>query len=138
MQWQMWTAFGIMLGYVAGVVFSDVRIPSGQINSEWRIILASTAIPPIFVCAQVYLVPESPRWYMSKGRYAKAFEALQRFRWTRMQSARDLYLIHKQIAVEYEMKEGKNLMKELFVVPRNRRAAQSSFFVMFMQQVRTI
>ena len=125
-----------MLGYVAGVVFSGVRIPAGQVNSEWRIILGSTAIPPIFVCCQVYLVPESPRWYMSKNRYEKAFKALQRFRWSRMQSARDLYYIHKQIAAEYELKEGKNLMKELFAVPRNRRAAQSSFFVMFMQQVR--
>jgi len=134
MQWQMWTAFGIMLGYVAGVVFEGVKIPASDDNSQWRIILASTAIPPIFVCAQVYLVPESPRWYMSKNRYQKAFESLQRFRWSRLQAARDLYYIHKQISVEYEMRKGKNLFKEFFMVPRNRRAAQSSFFVMFMQQ----
>ena len=136
MQWQMWTAFGIMLGFIAGVAFSGVQIPAGQVNSQWRIILGSTAIPPLFVCAQVYLVPESPRWYMSKGRYKKAFAALQRFRWTRLQAARDLYYIHKQIAIEYEMTKGKNLWKEFFLIPRNRRAAQSSFFVMFMQQVR--
>ncbi len=138
MQWQMWTAFGIMLGFVAGVVFSEVRIPAGVENSEWRIILGSTAIPPLFVMAQVYLVPESPRWYMSKGRYEKAFQSLQRFRWSRLQAARDLYYIHKQIAAEYEIVQGKNLFKEFFVVPRNRRAAQSSFFVMFMQQVSLI
>ncbi|KAL9124810.1 MAG: hypothetical protein Q9217_005907 [Psora testacea] len=135
MQWQMWTAFGIMLGFVAGVVFSEVQIPAGQVDSQWRIILGSTAIPPLFVCAQVYLVPESPRWYMSKGRYKKAFSSLQRFRWTRLQAARDLYYIHKQISIEYEMQKGKNLWKDFFVTPRNRRAAQSSFFVMFMQQV---
>ncbi|CAF0921590.1 unnamed protein product [Adineta steineri] len=32
------------------------------------------------------------------------------------------------------MKAGRNLMKEMFTIPRNRRAAQSSFLVMFMQQ----
>ncbi|KAL8916574.1 MAG: hypothetical protein Q9208_008445 [Pyrenodesmia sp. 3 TL-2023] len=134
MMWQMWTAFGIMLGFVAGVAFGNVKIPAGVDDTQWRIILGSTAIPPMFVCAQVYLVPESPRWYMSKGRYRKAFESLQRFRWSRFQAARDLYYIHKQIAIEYELQKGKNLWKEFFGVPRNRRAAQSSFFVMFMQQ----
>ncbi|KAL8941035.1 MAG: hypothetical protein Q9216_002482 [Gyalolechia sp. 2 TL-2023] len=134
MMWQMWTAFGIMLGFVAGVAFGGVKIPAGVDNTQWRIILGSTAIPPMVVCIQVYLVPESPRWYMSKGKYEKAFASLQRFRWSRFQAARDLYYIHKQIAVEYELQEGKNLWKEFFGVPRNRRAAQSSFFVMFMQQ----
>ncbi|KAI4169072.1 MAG: hypothetical protein LQ343_005935 [Gyalolechia ehrenbergii] len=123
-----------MLGFVAGVVFGEVRIPAGVDDTQWRIILGSTAIPPIFVCIQVYLVPESPRWYMSKGKYDKAFASLQRFRWSRFQAARDLYYIHKQIAIEYELQKGKNLWKEFFGVPRNRRAAQSSFFVMFMQQ----
>ncbi|KAI4195990.1 MAG: hypothetical protein LQ348_002374 [Seirophora lacunosa] len=138
MMWQMWTAFGIMLGFIAGVIFSGVRIPAGVEDTQWRIILGSTAIPPMFVCAQVYLVPESPRWYMSKGKYDKAFASLQRFRWSRFQAARDLYYIHKQIAIEYEMQKGKNLWKEFFAVPRNRRAAQSSFFVMFMQQYSTV
>ncbi|KAI4118001.1 MAG: hypothetical protein LQ345_001866 [Seirophora villosa] len=123
-----------MLGFIAGVIFSGVRIPAGVEDTQWRIILGSTAIPPMFVCAQVYLVPESPRWYMSKGKYDKAFASLQRFRWSRFQAARDLYYIHKQIAIEYELQKGKNLWKEFFAVPRNRRAAQSSFFVMFMQQ----
>ncbi|KAI4096212.1 MAG: hypothetical protein LQ339_007017 [Xanthoria mediterranea] len=134
MMWQMWTAFGIMLGFIAGVAFGGVRIPAGVDNTQWRIILGSTSIPPLVVCIQVYLVPESPRWYMSKGRYDKAFASLQRFRWSRFQAARDLYYIHKQIAIEYELQEGKNLWKEFFMIPRNRRAAQSSFFVMFMQQ----
>ena len=124
-----------MLGFIAGVAFGGVKIPAGVDNTQWRIILGSTSIPPLIVCIQVYLVPESPRWYMSKGRYDKAFASLQRFRWSRFQAARDLYYIHKQIAIEYELQEGKNLWKEFFMIPRNRRAAQSSFFVMFMQQV---
>ncbi|EAA62935.1 hypothetical protein AN3210.2 [Aspergillus nidulans FGSC A4] len=38
------------------------------------------------------------------------------------------------LQVEEKLREGKQLWREMFTVPRNRRAAQSSFFVMFMQQ----
>ena len=62
MMWQMWTAFGIMLGFVVSVAFQNVTIIGGP-NSPWRWMLASTSIPPFFVMIQVYLCPESPRWY---------------------------------------------------------------------------
>jgi sugar porter (SP) family MFS transporter len=88
----------------------------------------------MFVCAQVYLVPESPRWYMLRNKYDKAFRSLCRLRKSKLQAARDLYSIHAFLQVELKLREGKNLWKEFFAVPRNRRAAQSSFFVMFMQQ----
>jgi MFS family permease len=136
MMWQMWTAFGIMLGFVVSVAFQNVRYTPGQTPYwNWRLMLGSTSIPPFFVCMMVYLVPESPRWYMTKNRYRKAYEALCRFRNCEMMAARDLYYIHKSLVIEDKLREGKNLWKEFFGVPRNRRAAQSSFFVMFMQQV---
>ena len=137
MMWQMWTAFGIMLGFVVSVAFQNVRYTEGQPPFwNWRLMLGSTSIPPFFVCMMVYLVPESPRWYMTKNRYRKAYEALCRFRNCEMMAARDLYYIHKSLVIEDKIREGKNLWSEFFKVPRNRRAAQSSFFVMFMQQVR--
>ncbi|PGH12401.1 hypothetical protein AJ80_06708 [Polytolypa hystricis UAMH7299] len=133
MMWQMWTAFGIMLGFIASVAFMDVThatIP----GLNWRLMMGSTSIPPMIVCLQVYFCPESPRWYMLRDRYQSAYEALCKFRHSNLQAARDLYYIHSSLKVEETMREGKNLWKEMFVVPRNRRAAQSSFFVMFMQQ----
>lgn len=72
---------------------------------------------------------------MTRNRHRSAFEALCRFRKTKLQAARDLYYIQSSLAVEEKLKEGKRLWYEMFCVPRNRRAAQSSFFVMFMQQV---
>lgn len=71
---------------------------------------------------------------MTKNKYRKAFDALISFRPSKLMAARDLYYIHKALVIEEKQKEGKNLWKEFFMVPRNRRAAQSSFFVMFMQQ----
>ncbi|KAF7592375.1 hypothetical protein BBP40_000359 [Aspergillus hancockii] len=133
MMWQMWTAFGIMLGYIASVAFMGVThstIP----GFNWRLMLGSTAIPPFFVCIQVYLCPESPRWYMMRNRYQDAYKALCKLRPSTLQAARDLYYIHAALKVEEKLREGKQLWREMFTVPRNRRAAQSSFFVMFMQQ----
>lgn len=48
MMWQMWTAFGIMLGYIASVVFMDVHRPGLQ-GLNWRLMLGSTAIPYVFI-----------------------------------------------------------------------------------------
>lgn len=61
MMWQMWTAFGIMLGFVSSLAFQNTDFLGEY--SQWRWMLASTAIPPFFVCIQVYFCPESPRWY---------------------------------------------------------------------------
>lgn len=46
-----------------------------------------------------------------------------------------MYYASKLLDVEASQREGKSLWKEFFAVRRNRRAAQSAFFVMFMQQV---
>ncbi|KAI6812207.1 putative MFS myo-inositol transporter [Hortaea werneckii] len=132
MMWQMWTAFGIMLGFVASVAFQDCDF-LGQ-YSQWRWMLGSTAIPPFFVMVQVYICPESPRWYMEKGRFERAYKAMTQLRSHELQAARDMYYAFKLLEVEAAEREGKNLWKEFFLVRRNRRAAQSSFFVMFMQQ----
>ncbi|KAI9653181.1 MAG: hypothetical protein M1831_006139 [Alyxoria varia] len=134
MQWQMWTAFGIMLGYIVGVAFQDLSTPEIP-YLNWRLMLGSTSIPPLIVCTMVYLCPESPRWYMLKNKYTKAYRALCSFRNSRLQAARDLYHIHASLKVEEQLRHGKpNAVKEFITVPRTRRAAQSSFFVMFMQQ----
>lgn len=45
-----------------------------------------------------------------------------------------MYYAYKLLEVEAGEREGKNLWREFFTIRRNRRAAQSSFFVMFMQQ----
>jgi len=130
-----WTAFGIMLGFVASVAFYPLRSDNYP-GLNWRLMLASTAIPPIFVCAMAYVAPESPRWLLANDKFEAAFASLCRLRKTRLQAARDLYDINLRLQIERRLKP-ETLMKRataLFSVPRNRRAAQSSFFVMFMQQ----
>ncbi|KAK5231032.1 hypothetical protein LTR72_000212 [Exophiala xenobiotica] len=104
MGWQMWTAFGIFLGFAANLV--------------------------------VYRV-ESPRWLMKKNRYRKAFESLCRLRSHRIQAARDLYYVHAQLVVEYELAAGSTYfsrLRELISVPRIRRGTIASLVVFMGQQ----
>ncbi|KAK8136036.1 metabolite transport protein YwtG [Apiospora sp. TS-2023a] len=131
MMWQMWTAFGIALGTIMGVAFSKVTIFGEE--TQWRWIMASTSVPPLIVMLQVYFCPESPRWYMEKGQYTKAFDSISRLRFSRVQAARDMYYAHKLLQIEESQRAGRK-WTDFFTVRRNRRAAQSSWFVMFMQQ----
>ncbi|TDL17272.1 hypothetical protein BD410DRAFT_794428 [Rickenella mellea] len=136
MMWQMWTAFGIMMGFVMDLAFLKVPDPkSGNIKGlNWRLMLGSAGVPAIVVMAQVYFCPESPRWLMARGRYDKAFKSLERLRKHRLQAVRDLYYIHVLLEAERTLTRGRNRYAELFTVPRNRRAAVAAFIVMFMQQ----
>lgn len=132
MMWQMWTAFGIMLGYIVGVAF----IPRGNLSESvaWRLMMGSTVVAPIFVCAQVYFVPESPRWYLKKGRVAKAYGSLCRLRNAKIQAARDLYYMSLILEINDRMYMGRSGLMDIFKVGRNRRAFYASQIVMFMQQ----
>jgi MFS family permease len=58
MQWQMWTAFGIMVGYVADLAFYYVPDSSGIIGLRWRLMMGSAMIPAVIVCLLVYFTPE--------------------------------------------------------------------------------
>ncbi|KAI0737526.1 hypothetical protein C8Q80DRAFT_1115079 [Daedaleopsis nitida] len=134
MMWQMWTAFGIMIGTVMSLAFYNVRDTGGVTGLNWRLMLGSAGVPALFIMSQVFLCPESPRWLISKGRYDKAYESIRRLRRSSIQAARDLYYIHVLLEAETEIQTGRNLLLEMFKVPRNRRATLASTIVMFMQQ----
>ncbi|EGG06494.1 uncharacterized protein MELLADRAFT_86594 [Melampsora larici-populina 98AG31] len=129
MQWQMWTAFGIALGDIVSVIFIDVKP-----TVAWRLMLGSTVVAPIFVCAMIYYAPESPRWYMGKGRVSEAYKSMRRLRFCDLQASRDLFYIAKLLEIEEETIQGRNLVADMWRVPRVRRAAYASGLVMFMQQ----
>jgi hypothetical protein len=71
---------------------------------------------------------------MEKGKFDQAFQSLCRLRKHKMQVAHDMYYAYKLLEIETAEREGRNAWKEFFTVWRNRRAAQSAFFVMFMQR----
>lgn len=56
MSWQVWTAFGILLGTSANLAVKDV----GAI--AWRLQLGSAFIPAVPLVIGIYFCPESPRY----------------------------------------------------------------------------
>jgi MFS family permease len=136
MQWQVWTAFGIMVGYIADLAFyfvPDHGIPQGL---NWRLMMGSAMIPAVIVCCLVFLCPESPRWYLSKDRHEDAYKSVCCLRYEKVQAARDLFYMHTLLEAEkVAMSIGRKArIKEFFTVRRNRNAMIASEVVMFMQQ----
>lgn len=124
-----------MVGYAADLMFFKVPDRPNIVGLNWRLMMASAMIPAVIVCCFVFLCPESPRWYMSKGRHFKAYQSMVKLRFNKVQAARDVFYMHTLLEVESEIRIGRNKLVELVSVPRNRRALIASEIVMFMQQV---
>uniref|UniRef100_A0A2D3VAC4 Probable polyol transporter 5 n=1 Tax=Ramularia collo-cygni TaxID=112498 RepID=A0A2D3VAC4_9PEZI len=132
MSWQMWTAFGIFLGFCANLAVYDV----GSI--AWRLQIGSAFIPAVPLTIGIYFCPESPRWLMKKNRYQKAYRSLLKLRHHPLQAARDIYYIHCQLELEARIVGKNNYLTrfgQLFTIPRVRRATLASFTVMIAQQM---
>ncbi|KAK6339167.1 hypothetical protein TWF718_008590 [Orbilia javanica] len=131
-RWQLWTAFGILLGTCANLAVVD----TGRI--AWRLQLGSAFIPAVPLLFGIYFCPESPRWYIKKKRYKDAFKSLLRLRNHRIQAARDLYYINAQISIERKVIGQSSYLSrfiDLFRVPRIRRATLAAGIVMLAQQM---
>ncbi|KAJ4423325.1 hypothetical protein N0V82_002053 [Gnomoniopsis sp. IMI 355080] len=131
MTWQMWTAFGIFLGTVINIAVYNLK-------DNWRYMLGAPFIPAVPLLCLIYLCPESPRWYMKKNYYPKAWESLVKLRNHPIQAARDIYSIHAVLEIEREIIGQSTYSKrfvELFTIPRVRRATLAAFTVMIAQQM---
>ncbi|TKA53907.1 hypothetical protein B0A49_12203 [Cryomyces minteri] len=138
MQWQVWTAFGIMLDYAADLAFYNVPDKHDITGLNWRIMMASAMLPAVIVCCFVFKCPESPRWYMSKGRHAAAYQSLCRLRKHKIQAARDVFYMNEGLKAESEMANiRQSKVREMITVPRNRHALFASEILVFMQQAST-
>lgn len=127
----MWTAFGIFLG-------TAINIAVYYLRDNWRYMLGAPFIPAVPLLILIYMCPESPRWYMKKDRYPKAWKSLLMLRNHPLQAARDMYNIHAVLEIEREVIGQSTYMTrfvELFTIPRVRRATLSAFTVMIAQQM---
>jgi Sugar (and other) transporter len=96
-------------------------------------------LTPIRPCYPNLTKNRSPRWYMKKHKYMKAYDSLCRLRNSRLQAARDLFYVRHQLLNE-EKRLGKdtkyfNRLKSLFTKGRVRRATLAAFVVMIAQQM---
>lgn len=142
--WQMWTAFGILLGFIANILLYNYG------STTWRLQLAAPFIPTVPLLLAVYTCPESPAWHIKSNRYSDAYTSLQRFRNTELQAARELfatYLQQKSRSIGNPKPQTRDnnsahsrstyatRVLELLTIPRIRNATLASFTVMLSQQL---
>lgn len=76
---------GQLLAFVINAVIARVWPPLTAANPDghegvWRIMLAVCAIPAVCLFIGMLRMPESPRWYISKGRHQEALDVLLQVR----------------------------------------------------------
>ncbi|WWD02360.1 hypothetical protein V865_000399 [Kwoniella europaea PYCC6329] len=119
MMWQLWTTVGIFIGFAANAIVRN----SGDIT--WRLQIGSSFIPAVPLAIMVWFCPESPRWYMRKGRMPEAFKSMKKLRKHDVQAARDLFYAWVQWEAEKKVIGDRSMFRrfaDLFTVPRIRRA----------------
>ncbi|KIW11047.1 hypothetical protein PV08_10346 [Exophiala spinifera] len=133
--WQMWTAFGIFLGFVANAAVYNYGADA------WRLQLAAPFLPTLPLLIMLYMCPESPAWCIKHGqRYDRAFKTLCKLRNSELQAAKEIYSMYlqhrEQVKVgDVEMVSFFAKILELFTVPRIRRATTGSYVAMLSQQL---
>ncbi|RVX75303.1 hypothetical protein B0A52_00656 [Exophiala mesophila] len=133
-QWQMWTAFGIFLGFVANTAFYSFG------DDAWRWQVAAPFLPTVPLLCMIYTCPESPAWHIKHGkRYDRAFQCLRTLRTTDLVAAKEIYSSSQQDQIKVKS-QGQELsfwarLYDLVTVPRIRRAATASYVVMLSQQL---
>lgn len=132
MFWQLWVVAGIFLGFCANVIVKD----TGRI--AWRLQLGSAFIPSFILAAGIWFCPESPRWLMKHGKYAKGFNSMKVLRAHPIIAARDYYYSYVIYVEELKVAGGQGYfsrMADCFRVPRIRRANYGASTVMIAQQM---
>jgi MFS family permease len=133
--WQLWTAFGIFVGFVAKAAVYSLG------DKAWRYQLAFPSIPVVPLIAAVYACPESPAWLVKQRKYDLAFRSLRALRNTELQAAKELYATYLQSRSRSQGTEKDrdisltHKILDLFTIPRVRRATTAAFVVMLSQQL---
>jgi sugar porter (SP) family MFS transporter len=70
---QLAITLGILLSYVVGYIFGDAE-------NAWRLMFWAGFLPAIILFVGMLLVPESPRWLLTKGRNEEALKVLNQLR----------------------------------------------------------
>ncbi|KAF2432403.1 MFS transporter [Tothia fuscella] len=130
--WQMFTAFGIFLGFVANLAVYSQKDP-------WRSQLAIPIAPVVPLIAGIFLCPESPAWLANrKGRLDLAFLTLCRLRNTELQAAKEVYATEMLSRNKFTGKSKTtfiNKLRDMILIPRVRNATVAAYVVQLSQQL---
>lgn len=130
--YQFMIAFGEVVGYACCGVFFEV-------HGGWRFMLGSTLVFSTILFCGVFLLPESPRWLMSKGKEGRAWNVWKSLRNVEEEESLLEFLQMRQTlhAEEEQVKNEKVWERylELFIVPRDRRAFVYAMMMIMLGQM---
>jgi MFS family permease len=97
--WQMFYSVGSFIAY--WVRYACARNSSTLGDWDWRMVVMFQMLFPVLILAQIFFLPESPRWYIQRGgQVEKAKASLRRVRDTEEEVEAEVLTI--QEALEYE------------------------------------
>ncbi len=101
---QLAITLGILLSYVVGYIF-------GNAENAWRMMFWAGFVPAIILFVGMLLVPESPRWLLTKGRNDEALKVLNQLR----TSDEAVAEYNETLKLLEEEKQNKSSWMELFM-----------------------
>lgn len=117
---QIAETIGLAVSYLVGVGLASTE--------SWRLILGLAAVPTLLIFVLVRRLPDTPRWYLMKGRREEALAVLHRGM-PAAQAQREIELIEYDLGFEHQ-----DSMRELFTGPL-RKAALFAIVLGFSVQV---
>ena len=90
--YQLAIVVGINLIYFVNLLIASFGDEAWNVETGWRYMLGSGAIPALLFLVLLFIVPESPRWLVKKGKHDDALDTLEKVNGT---------------------EEGKNVLKEI-------------------------
>ena len=103
--WQMFYSVGSFFAYWVNYACSKHTATLGE--WDWKMVVIFQLLMPVFILAQVFTIPETPRWYVKHGgQFDKARKSLRRVRETEQDVEDELLAVREAIEFEKEAISG--------------------------------
>lgn len=76
--YQLAIVIGINLIYFVNLIIASFGDETWNVEVGWRYMLGSGTIPAVLFLVLLFIVPESPRWLVKKGKYNDALDTLEK------------------------------------------------------------
>lgn len=119
---------GQLLAYVTNAILASVMADSGNV---WRYMLVVATLPAVILWFGMLVVPESPRWYATKGKLGEALNILRSIR-DEQRAQTELKEIRKTVGEEKQIRRA--TFKDLSI-PWIRRIVLLGVGIGVVQQV---
>ncbi|KAI0536294.1 putative MFS myo-inositol transporter [Xylaria digitata] len=137
--------FGQVVAYVTGWVFSE----HGNPTTGWRLMVGLGAVPAVLQCLLLFFMPETPRWLVKAKRSDEARTVIRKTAGSDPVAMQMVDSVLKDIEIEVREEEDSASLgnadgkarrnwlvswRELFFVPKNRRALTIACLLQAVQQ----